>query len=426
MKYVIIGNGIASIGAIEGIRKADKEGPIVIIGAENVPAYGRPLISYLLAGKIGPERMSLRDEEYYRRQNVKLMLGTTVTAVDLKKKSVTTDTGGHVKFDRLLIATGGNPFMPPIPGSDGPDVYNFTNLEHAETLIAVVPRIKRAVVVGGGLIGLKAAEALHDRGVEVTILELAPRILSAAFDDHAGRLAGRRLVEAGLAVRCGVSAKEIKRDEKGHVKGVLATDGMYLECDAVVIAIGVTPNHGLAKTAGIKVDRGILVDDHMQTSAKEVYAAGDVAQAKDMILGDRRVVPIWPNAYGQGQCAGMNMAGAKQKYEGGLAMNSISFYGLPTISVGLVNPQKPEDYEIVVHLDEKIQSYRKLIFKDDVLLGFVLVGDIDLAGMYTSFVKFRMPVEADVKMKLVAGQPGVLLWPEDVFHEVWNPEPTRA
>lgn len=218
MKYVIIGNGIASIGAIEGIRKVDTKSEILVIGAENTHAYGRPLISYLLAGKIGPERLALRPQDFYEKSNVSLMLGTRVTAIDTTAKTVTTDKGDTVEFEHLLIATGGMPFSPPIPGADGVDVYNFTNLKHTQTLISKAKEIQRAIVIGGGLIGLKAGESLFDRGVDITILELSPRILSLAFDENAAALAGKRLEEVGLHVRCGVTVKEIQRDADGTLK----------------------------------------------------------------------------------------------------------------------------------------------------------------------------------------------------------------
>jgi len=423
MKYVIIGNGIASIGAIEGIRKVDTENEILVIGSEDSPAYGRPLISYLLAGKIGPDRLALCPQEFYKKSNVTLKLGTTVSGIDTKAKTVSTDKGETLDYENLLIATGGIPFTPPIPGSDGSDVYNFTNLAHAQVLISKAKEIKRAVVIGGGLIGLKAGESLFDRGVDVTILELSPRILSLAFDENAAALAGGRLEEVGLNVRCGVSAKEIQRDADGNLKGVHLTDGDFLQTDVVVIAIGVVPNYNLAKDAGIAVDRGIKVNDHMVTDADGVFAAGDVAQAKDLLFGDDRVIPIWTNAYNQGFCAGKNMAGADIEFTGSLAMNSISFYGLPTISVGTVNPPEGDDsFEIATTLDEKKKSYRKLVFQNDHLVGYVLVGDIDMAGMYTAFVKFQMAVPEDAKKQLLAGEPDVLMWPDDFFQETWNPE----
>lgn len=423
MKYVIIGNGIASIGAIEGIRRADTENTILVIGAEDAPAYGRPLISYLLAGKIQADRMALRPAQFYEQNKVEMMLGTTVTGIDTEKKIITTEKGETVEYENLLLATGGTPFTPPIPGADGDDVYNFTNLEHTQVLMNKARDIKRAVVIGGGLIGLKAAEALFDRGVDVTIVELSERVLSLAFDENAAKLAADRLDEVGLKVLTGVSVKEIQRGQDGRVVGCHLTDGGFLQTEIVVIAIGVVPNYNLAKDGGVNVDRGILVDDHMSTDAADVYAAGDVAQALDMLTGENRVVPIWPNAYNQGYCAGKNMAGNSTEYSGGLAMNSISFYGLPTVSVGTVNP--PEDdmgFETAMKLDEKKKSYRKLVFQGERLVGYVLVGDIDQAGMFTSFVKFGLPIEKEAKARLMDGEPDALLWPDEFFNETWNPE----
>ncbi len=427
MTYVIIGNGVSSIGAIEGIRRHDQKGKIVVIGAEDAAAYGRPLISYLLAGKIGADRLALRGDDYYTKNGVDLKLGTTVTKVDAAKKTVETDKGETIAYDKLLVATGGIPFVPPIPGVQGADIYSFTTLAHANTLIDLSKSIKRAIVIGGGLIGLKAAESLFDRGVAVTIVELAPRILSAGFDEKAGKLAANRLKNVGIEVNCGVTAKEIQRDKNGRVKGVLLTDGRFLESDVVVVAIGVVPHSAIAKEAGIKVERGIIVDAKLMTSAKDVYAAGDVAQAIDQLSGEHRVVPIWPNAYNQGYGAGRNMAGAKLPYAGGLPMNSISFYGLPTISVGVVNPPEGDTtYEVHALLNEEKETYRKLVFRDGRLVGYVLVGDIDKAGMYTAFIKFEMQLDGKAKDKLINAGPEVFLWPAELFDEKWNPEMSKA
>ena len=422
MKYVIVGNGVASVGAIEGIRRKDPVGEIIVISEESTPTYGRPLISYLLAGKIGPERMQLRPVTFYDKHKVKMVLGAKVTSIDIKAKKVATDDGHSYGYDKLLVATGGTPFIPPLPGKDGPGVYSFTTLAHAETLVDVAKNCKDVVVVGGGLIGLKAAEALHDRGVKVSIVELAPRVLSAAFDDKAGRLVAKRLEEVGIKVHCGTQTSEIKRGSDGMVQGVTLKDGAFLPAQAVVIAIGVVPAANLAKEAGITVDRGIVVDEALASSDPDVYAAGDVAQAKDLILDENRVVPIWPNAFNQGFYAGKNMAGAMSPYTGGLAMNSIAFYGLPTVSVGVVNPAPTETgIEVSDNLDEEHGTYRKLVFKDGKLVGYVLVGEIDIAGLYTGFIRFKFPLDAATKEKLVKGQPSILQWPENFFDEQFNP-----
>lgn len=421
--YVLVGNGIACIGAIEGIRRVDRRRRILAIGSEATPAYGRPLISYVLAGKVSPERLALRPEEFFRRNAVDLKLSTTVVGLDPKARTLRTDQGETIIFGKVLIATGGIPFAPAIEGREGPDVYNFTSLADAQVLIERAKELKRAVVVGGGLIGLKAAESLTDRGVAVEILELSPRILSLAFDENAARLAGRRLAEAGITVRCGVTARTIVRDTKGRVTGVTLSDGRRIKTEAVVIAIGVVPNFGLAREAGLDVDKGILVDERLRTSAANVFAAGDVAQAPDLLAGENRVIPVWSNAYNQGFCAGKNMAGAIEPFVGALAMNSISFYGLPTVSVGLVNPPAGEPgFEVASSIDERKQSYRKLVFKEDRLVGYVLVGDIDRAGQYTAFIKFKLPVAAEAKARLIAGDPNALLWPDEFFAATWNPQ----
>ncbi|GFK94354.1 Nitrite reductase [NAD(P)H] [Fundidesulfovibrio magnetotacticus] len=422
MKYVIVGNGVASVGAIEGIRRVDPDGEILVVSEESSPTYGRPLISYLLAGKIGPERMQLRPVTFYDKNKVKMILGAKVTSIDTKARTVATADGHNYPYDRLLLATGGVPFVPPLPGKDGSGVYSFTTLAHAETLVDVAKNCKQVVVIGGGLIGLKAAEALHDRGVKVSIVELAPRVLSAAFDDKAGNLVSKRLEEVGISVHCSTQATEIKRGPDGEVQGVTLKNGVFLPAQAVVIAIGVVPAAALAKDAGIKVDRGVVVDESLASSDPSVFAAGDVAQAKDLILDENRVVPIWPNAFNQGFYAGKNMAGGQSPYTGGLAMNSISFYGLPTVSVGVVNPAPDETgIEVFDALDEEHGTYRKLVFKDERLVGYVLVGDIDTAGLYTGFIRFKFPLDPAVKEKLVGGQPSILQWPEGFFDEKFNP-----
>ena len=245
MKYVIVGSGVAAIAAVEGIRKFDAKGKIVIVTEEEVPTYGRPLISYFLAGKIGPEQLSLRPESFYRDLGVEVKLGTRISGLDTKAKKITTEDNKKISYDRLLLATGGKPFVPPIGNIEGPDVYGFTTLAHAEALQDAAGDLKKAVVVGGGMIGLKAAEGLSGRDVSVSVVELAPRVLSAAMDEISGNLLARRLEEAGVKIFCNVSAKKIKRAKNGKVQGVVLSNGATLSAGAVVVAVGVIPNTDL-------------------------------------------------------------------------------------------------------------------------------------------------------------------------------------
>ncbi|NDV23558.1 NAD(P)/FAD-dependent oxidoreductase [Desulfovibrio sp. JC022] len=423
MAYVIIGNGIASLGAIDGIRKYDRNTPITVIGAENTAAYGKPLTSYLLAGRISPERLSMRPDDYYKGKNVNLKLATYINKIDLEARELRTSEGEQIQFEKLLLATGGKPYVPQVNGLEGEGVYNFTAAKDAYRLIESVKDLKRAVVIGGGLIGLKAAESLYNRGVEVAVVESDQRILPLAYDGEAAALIAKRVEEAGMLVRCGVSGKNIVRDKSGKLRGILLEDKSFLEADAIVIAIGVVSNTELAEQAGIRVDKGIVVDDNMFTGKDGIYAAGDVAQARDVIFDKDKVVPVWSNAYTQGYYAGRNMAGNESKYPGTMSMSSISFFGLPTISVGEVNPDPDNsEYEIYTFFDERKQSYRKLVFKKDQLVGYVLVGDIDFAGMYTSFIKFKFKVDAITRKRLSQGEPDVLMWPDEFFNKAWNPD----
>jgi len=426
MKYVIVGSGVAAIAAVEGIRKFDAKGKIVIVTEEEVPTYGRPLISYFLAGKIGPEQLSLRPESFYRDLGVEVKLGTRISGLDTKAKKITTEDNKKISYDRLLLATGGKPFVPPIGNIEGPDVYGFTTLAHAEALQDAAGDLKKAVVVGGGMIGLKAAEGLSGRDVSVSVVELAPRVLSAAMDEISGNLLARRLEEAGVKIFCNVSAKKIKRAKNGKVQGVVLSNGATLSAGAVVVAVGVIPNTDLAKAGRLKVGRGVVVNEFLQTSDPKVYAAGDLAEVRDMLTGEAGVIPIWPNAYSQGHYAGKNMAGAKVPYPGSMPMNSIAFFGLPTVSVGIVNPKEGQGFEVVKELNEEDQTYRKLVFRKDKLVGYVLVGDVDLAGLYTGFVRFSLPVDDEIKEKLIHGEPSALLWPDEFFSQQWNPGAATA
>lgn len=424
MRYVIIGNGVAALGAIEGIRKYDREGEIVVISAEDRITYGRPLISYYLAGKVSSEDMALRPESYYEKMHVTLRLGTFVDCLDVAAKTAVVRGGERIPYDRLLVATGGSPARPDIKGLSGPDIYAFTSWAHAGAIEdEVAATAKKVVVIGGGLIALKAAEGLGIRGVDVTLM-VRSRILRAYFDETASAMIAAHLERKGIVVERGEPA-EILRDGSGRVLGV-RTNKSLVHAGAVILAAGVTPSADLARCAGVTVNRGILVDEFMRTSAEGVYAAGDVAEARDILSGAARVIPIWPNAYNQGVNAGINMAGANKAYPGSLSMNATSFHGLPTVSVGLVNPPEGQGHESHSFALKDREVYRKLVFRADGdttrLVGCILVGDVDNAGLYASFIRYELPLQAEAKAALIEGSPSPLFWPEEFFDESMRPE----
>ncbi len=390
----IIGNSVAAIGAIEAIRKIDKDVPITVISKEGYTAYGRPVISDFLKGKAKEEKLlSYRRSGYYEKNNINLILNEEIKKVDTQKKLLYGSSGKEYSYSRLLIATGGVPFIPPIKGNTLKNVYTFTTLDDAKNLLNISKTIKKAVVIGGGLIGLKAAEGLHAQGVKVSVIELMDRILSLAFDKVSGNIVENRMQDVGVDVFTESNTEEILDDGNGNACGVRLKGGRVIESDIVVIAIGVAPNVSFLKDSGIEINRGVLVDEHMETNVKGVYAAGDVAVGKDFFSSAQRLLPIWPDAYKQGRVAGYNMIGVERVYEGGLSMNSIELFGISTISAGIINPQE-EGYEILVKVDEKRWRYRKIVLKDNVIVGFVFVGDIDRAGIYTGLIKDRTDVSA--------------------------------
>lgn len=419
MNYVIVGNGVSAIGAIEGIRQYDKEGKILVVSDEKVPTYGRPLISYYLADKIKLDTMPFRSEEWYRDNGVEMKLDSRVAHVRPAEKTLELVGGETIGYDKLLLATGGTPVAPPVEGIEGEGVYNFTTIAHADLLKDLVDTVETVAVIGAGLIALKAAEGFAEKGIPVTII-VRSRIMRAYFDEAASSMVVRHLEKNGLTFKQGAGTRAIIRRADGSVEGV-DTDKGFVPADVVVVAAGVRPNMGLAEGSGIKTNKGIRVDDSLATSDPDVFAAGDVAEALDLLTGEYAVRPLWPNAYTQGNYAGINMAGQDQHYSGGLSMNSITYYGLPTVAVGKTNPLDEDDrYEIHTFEDKELSVYRKVVFEDNVLVGCILIGDIDHAGIYTSFIKNKFMVEGEAKQEIINGNPSPVHWPEDYIQKMQN------
>jgi len=411
--YTILGNSAAAPGGVEGIRQTDPDGRITLIAREPHHAYSRPLITYLLGGKVKAGRLDYRDRDYYARQKIDALLGVEVVGLDVGARHLLTRDGRRLPFERLLIAVGGAPIRPrDVAGLDLEGVFTLTTRDDAERIGAFIDArgVRRALVVGGGLIGLKSVEALVARGLQVTLVELADRILSVTFDRAASDIAQKALERAGVAVRCGVTLARLE-GESGRVRTAVLRDGARFPCDLVVLAIGVAPNLDCLGGAPLETDRGLLVDDRMQTSASGIYAAGDVAQARDLLTGARRPVPILPVAVRQGVVAGVNMAGGDRLYEGGLAMNAIDVLGLPTISVGRTEPDGP-DCEVLAARDESSGSYRKIVLKDNRIIGVIFIGRIDRAGIFTGLIRERIDVSPFKHLLLTDGF-GLLTLPSE-------------
>lgn len=389
MDYVIIGNSAAAVGAVEGIRQVDREGKITVISDEPYHTYSRPLISYWLAGKVTAENMIYRNGCFYEKNGVTGMLGRKAVTVNIKGKKVELDNGETVKYDRLLIATGGKSIVPPMKGLDKEGVYSFLKFDDVKAIQQAAAPGKKAVIIGAGLIGLKAAEALLRLGLDVTVVELANRVLSAILDEEAGAMVQGCLEDAGMKFALNNTVKEVAGKQK--VAGVTLQDGTKLDCDLLVVAIGVQPNTDVVQDSGININRGIVVDEYMQTSAANVYAAGDVAEGFDLVYGANRVLPLLPNAYMQGEVAGRSMAGEKTAFAGGVAMNAIGFYDLPMLTAGIIKPDS-DAYEVFTEADPAARTYRKVVIRDNRLVGYICLNKVDRAGILTGLIRDKADV----------------------------------
>lgn len=393
-KYLIVGNSVAGISCIEAIREIDKQGKITVVSDEAEINYSRPLISYLLAGKIKEEQMSYRQKDFYENNSVELVLNKRAIKLDCQNKEVTLSDGIKIIFKHLLISTGGKPIIPSIKGLNTKGIFTFTKLSDTQEIQEYIKnyKVKKVVIVGGGLIGLKAAEALIALGIKTTIIELSAHILSATFDQRASLIIEEALRKVGCEVINNNTVTQIRGTKK--VEQVILKNRMKISTDTVILAIGVKPNLDLVKGTSVKTNIGVLVDNFMQTNIEEIYAAGDCSEGKDSLSEMNRPIAIWPVAHEQGKIAGYNMSGRKIKYNGGLIMNSLELAGIPTISIGLPNPPEEKNYEIIVYYKPEKSSYKKIVIKDDKIVGAIFIGEIDRAGIYTGLIREKVNVSS--------------------------------
>jgi len=389
-EYVIIGNSAAGISCVEGIRKIDKQGSMAVISEEVMHAYSRCLTSYYISGAVDDETILYRPRDYYERKGVTPILGKKVVRVIPKDNHVVLEDGTKIGYSQLMIATGATPVVYDIPGNSKPGVHVLRTYDDARRISDSAAPGKRAIVMGGGLVGLKSADALRARGVEARIIVTSPQIMSQTMDKEGADILRKQLEKNGIKVMTETNVEEIIGEKR--VEAVRLSTGETVSCDLVIFAKGVRPNTGLAKQAGVATDYGILVDTHMRSSVPNIYAAGDVAEAKDFVSGERYIHAIWPNAVEQGLVAGQNMAGGDVEYVGGIAMNSVDLFGLASIAVGLTRPRAKEGYEILTHVVPEKGFYRKIVLKDNVVVGAICIGEVEAAGVFSGLIRRRTNV----------------------------------
>jgi len=396
-KYVIVGASAAGTAAVGAIRKVDPSGSIIAITEEACSDYSRPMISDLVSGKADLPKMKCKTEDFWNENKAEVRLGKKVVSLNLAEKTVNLEDGERVVYEKLLLATGGKPFVPKMEGQEKDGVFTFTNIAEAQRLAAKIDSIqaKSAVVIGAGLIGISVTEALMKRGLKVTVVELQEKILSLLLDAKASDIVEAVIRKAGVNFATGQSVQKIvgRPENDGVVGGVILTKGDEVLCDLVIVAIGVIPRTELVVGTNVKTNRGIVVDNFMQTTVPDVYASGDVAETFDFILNQSRSLPLWPLAVLEGRVAGANMAGVKTFYEGGTNMSSLKYFDIPIVSIGLANPKEDPTLEIIVKQDLEHNVYKKLVLRNNVIVGMTLVNCIDRAGILFNLMKSQANVK---------------------------------
>lgn len=402
MQYVIIGNSTAATFAIEGIRAVDRAGSITVISDETRPAYGRPLISYYLYGRIKLENTDYRSASFYTDNGVTVKYGVRAEKIDPEKKNVALSDGSTIGYDKLLVATGSSPLVPPAEGLDTVPYHTFMTMDSALALEKELSPEKRVLVVGAGLIGLKCVEGVLDRVGSVTVVDLAARILPSILDEEGSAIVQERLEACGVNFVLGDCAVR-------YAPG-LATlrSGKEVPFDILVIAAGVRPNVSLVREAGGEVNRGIVVNDRQETTIPDVYAAGDNCESYDICSGTRRILALLPNAAFQGETAGRNMAGGDAAFDKAAPFNALGLFDTHIATAGV--------YEGEAYTDTS-EGYKKLFVKDNKLVGFILIDCIERAGIYTSLIREQTPLDT-VDFELLKKNPVLMAFARGTRAEI--------
>lgn len=388
MQYVIVGGGIAAASAIKSIRATDLQGTIMVVCREK-PFYYRPMIPLIIDGSISEADITFPDD-FATVQGVEVVSDQAISLTPGKKKLMLAS-GNMLNYEKILIATGSRPLIPNIPGIE--NAFTLRTLEDAHKIREAAVGAKKAAILGAGLVGIKAALALSKQGLQATIIEELPQILYPRLDQKGAAIVQARLEQKGIRV--------ITNDSFSAVlsTGAKLTSGAAVDADMVILAAGTCPNTEWLDGSGVNLEQAVVVDENMKTSVEDCYAAGDVVQGLELLEQRPVVSALWTHAVDMGKAAGVNMAGGKRRYPGLLSvMNATEIEGIPMISAGAVADESGEVLAANEH-----DSYRKLIFRDDRLIGAIFMGRITRAGTYVNLIKNQLPL-GKLKDKALKGK----------------------
>ena len=363
--YLIVGNGVAGNAAAETIRKIDSQGRILMFSREKYHFYYVPALPEFLSGEKQIKDFTIHNEKWYEKNGIDLHLDAEITEIEAAQAKAVTLRGEKIPYDKLLLACGGNSFIPPIPGCKLEGVFTLRTIADAEAIRERAKRSQKMVVIGGGLLGLEAGNGLRKAGLEISVVEFFPRLLPRQTDVAAAAILQKRMEEMGFHFYLGAKTREIVREKDGL--GVSLEGGEKLQAEMVLISAGVRPEITLAKSLNLPCDKGIKVDDTMETPIKGIYAAGDLVEHRGRVYG------IWPASMEQGRVAGANMAGQDTKYQGTLPSNTLKVAGIDLVAAGEIDPDGK--MESIVAKDDARKTYRKFVLQDRFLIGAILLGN---------------------------------------------------
>ena len=365
-RYLIIGNGVAGARAAVKVREADPEGEIRIFTEEAYPFYYRVRFPEYIAGEVAIQNLTSHNKEFYQNKNILIHLEEPITEVNVQKKEVTGQKGNTYAYDALLMATGGNAFVPPIKGTEKKGVFTLRTMNNAISMKEFSGAVRQAILIGGGLVGLETGGALLRRGIKVAVIEYNPRILPRQMDPEGAKILQKKMESMGFSFFLNGQSEEILGKETAE--GLRLKDGRTVEGQMVIISAGVRPNIKLAQAMGLEIKNGILVSDRLETKMRGIFAAGDVAEHRGRVYG------IWPAAQRQGEIAGVNMSGGNSLYEGTVVSNTLKVMGIELTSAGDIDAEGK--LECVVRSDLEKCIYGKVAFKENKVVGCILLGEV--------------------------------------------------
>ncbi|NTW71558.1 MAG: NAD(P)/FAD-dependent oxidoreductase [Eubacteriaceae bacterium] len=367
MDIVIIGNGAAGLSAAEEIRKNNKEVKVHMVTNESYYTYYRTRLSHFLEKEFEIDDVYIHPESWYKENYIDMIFNKTVEKIDKAQKTVYLSGGDTLHYDKLLLANGSSSFMPPVKGNDKEGVFSLRSMDDVLAIQNYAKGIKKTAVIGGGLLGLEAANSLNNMGLDVTVIEFADRLLPRQMDLEGSQVVKNIVEEQGVHLLLNSQVEEITGDK---VSGIKLKDGQVLEASLVLFSAGVRSNIQLAKNLGLEISRAVVVDEYMQTSEKDIYAAGDVAEFHNMSFN------IWPIALEQGKIAAKSILGLNEPYDAITPSNMLNIMGIKAFSIGDIGAGEG-DYKTLT--DKSEHKLKKFFFKDGKLVGAILINDISLA-----------------------------------------------